>query len=36
VIHCGTNVQRASWERDEVFADRHDAVARDCEIVHRG
>ena len=34
-ISCGTNVQRGTWERDEVFADRFDRVARDCEVVHR-
>jgi Tol biopolymer transport system component len=33
-VSCGTNVQRASWERDEVFADRLDRVDADCEVVY--
>jgi hypothetical protein len=33
-ISCGTMVKRDSVERDEVFADRSDAVARDCEVAH--
>jgi Ca2+-binding RTX toxin-like protein len=34
VISCGTNRNRAS-ERDQVWADRYDDVARDCELVRR-
>jgi Ca2+-binding RTX toxin-like protein len=34
VISCGTNRNRAS-ERDKVWADRYDVVARDCEHVYR-
>jgi Ca2+-binding RTX toxin-like protein len=33
-ITCGTNAP-GTPERDTVSADRHDVVARDCEIVHR-
>jgi hypothetical protein len=33
-IICGTNLDRKS-ERDEVWVDRLDDVAGDCEIVHR-
>ena len=34
VVLCGTN-RGGTPERDEVWADRIDLVARDCEIVHR-
>ncbi len=34
VVLCGTN-RGGTPERDEVWADRIDQVARDCEIVHR-
>jgi hypothetical protein len=33
-VKCGTNLDRKS-ERDEVWVDRLDDVARDCEVVHR-
>jgi hemolysin type calcium-binding protein len=35
IVTCGTNRNRAS-ERDEVWADRYDDIARDCERVYRG
>jgi Tol biopolymer transport system component len=34
-VRCGTNVRRHTIERDEVWADRFDRVAADCELVHR-
>ena len=34
-VSCGTNVG-GPRELDTVFADRGDAVARDCELVYRG
>ena len=35
-VVCGTNIRRHTVERDEVWADRLDRVAPDCEVVHRG
>jgi Ca2+-binding RTX toxin-like protein len=34
-VLCGTNVRRHTVERDEVWVDRLDRVASDCEVVHR-
>jgi RTX calcium-binding nonapeptide repeat (4 copies)/WD40-like Beta Propeller Repeat len=34
-VRCGTNLRRHTVERDEVWADRLDRVAADCEVVHR-
>jgi Tol biopolymer transport system component len=33
-VVCGTNVRRHTLERDEVWVDRLDRVASDCEVVH--
>jgi Ca2+-binding RTX toxin-like protein len=35
VVRCGTNVSRSALEHDEVWPDRFDVVAPDCEVVHR-
>jgi Ca2+-binding RTX toxin-like protein len=34
-ISCGTNGAHSVPDRDVVYADRVDNVARDCEVVHR-
>jgi Ca2+-binding RTX toxin-like protein len=34
-VRCGTNIGRHTLERDEVWADRLDLIATDCEVVHR-